>query len=288
MEQGLEGFSYFSDPPEFVRSALCYGDGMGVETAPDFCIDRAYFDNFVVMYVEQGRLIHEQCGRVLTAGPGQYVFADLRLPHRYAFEKGVPSVLYWTHINGRVAAELALSIGRCAPLPFLGSSAAVRQALLDCFALCEGGDAFALSLKLYALLLSVLADSRARGGASPDGRRELEARRLEEALKQFVYRPADLQKIAAALNLSKYHLCHQCTRLLGVSPMKKLTEEKIRTACRHLRYTNEKVEVIARRLSFTSVSYFSRVFKAELGVSPAQYRRQARERSARELTPFRP
>lgn len=270
-----EPFHYFVEPSEFVRSTLCYADGVGVSS--ELLIDRAYFDNLVVMYVEQGVLYHEQCGRKITACQGDYIFADLRLPHKYYFDKNIPSVIYWSHINGHVALEMARCIGAASPLPFCGRSEKIRETLLKCFQLAAGSDVFSMSQKLYQLLLAVLEESRISRAAPGEESQHLTAYQLEEALKKFVYRPADLQKIAESVSMSKYHLCHLSTRLLGVSPMKKLTEEKIRTACRHLQYTNEKVEVIARQLCFASLSYFSKVFKSQTGVPPGEYRRRSRE-----------
>ena len=55
-----EPFSHFVEPSEFIRANLCFSDGMGIECQGGFLIDRGYFDNYLVMYVEEGVLFHEQ------------------------------------------------------------------------------------------------------------------------------------------------------------------------------------------------------------------------------------
>lgn len=270
---------YFVEPAAFVKENLCYNDGLGITEEDGFLIDRRYFDNYVVMAVQKGKLHHCQCGRHLIAEPGEYVFADLHLPHRYWFDESEPGAILWTHINGGPAMQTAEKIAALSPLPFLGHGAQVPALLQNLLRQTEegNGDVYARSTLLYRLLLAVLEESRA---LQPVGEAQAPApewvRRVEEAVGYFVYKPADLQKMAAYLGVSRYHLCHMCKKYLGQSPAKMLTTEKIRTARRHLLYTGDKVEVIAQRLCFSSVSYFSKVFKAETGLSPGVYRQKAR------------
>lgn len=267
--------SYFVEPSELVRNTLCYADGIGICDDADFCINREFFDNFVVMYIVEGCLCHEQCGRKIEIRSGEYIFADLRMPHRYYFEG--ESLLYWTHINGKTARELSESIGLISPLPVKGDNEAIHNLLCECFSLAGKQDFYKMSCKLYEMMTEILKDIQANCYNQRKDEKQKAAFQLEESLKEFIYQPADLQKIAQSMNMSKYHLCHISTSLLGVGPIKKLNIEKIKTACRHLQYTNEKIEAISLQLCFSSLSYFSKVFKAQMGISPAVYRKISRQ-----------
>ena len=59
-----EPFRYFVEPTEFVRNNLCFSDGMGEESNPSFLIDRSNFDNYLVMFVKEGILHHEQMAAI--------------------------------------------------------------------------------------------------------------------------------------------------------------------------------------------------------------------------------
>lgn len=120
---------YFVEPAAFVKENLCYNDGLGITEEDGFLIDRRYFDNYVVMAVQKGKLHHCQCGRHLIAEPGEYVFADLHLPHRYWFDESEPGAILWTHINGGPAMQTVEKIAALSPLPFLGHGAQVPALL---------------------------------------------------------------------------------------------------------------------------------------------------------------
>lgn len=276
-----EPFSHFVEPSEFIRANLCFSDGMGIECQGGFLIDRGYFDNYLVMYVEEGVLFHEQNGRKLRIVQGEYVFADLKFPHKYYFEQGVPSKIYWSHLNGGVVEEVAKRVNALCPLPFQARSSQMRDRLVDCFSFVQQGgpEEFPLSQMLYGIMLTVLQNCReAQYQKGKLGELEEFDQKAEEAIQRHIYRPADLESLAAFVNMSKYHFCRLYHSRFGVSPVKRLMQEKIRTAQLHLLYTNDKVESIGEQLAFSSLSYFSKVFKAQTGLSPAKYREIMRHR----------
>lgn len=276
-----EPFSYFVEPSEFTRANLCFSDGMGIEERGGFLIDRGYFDNYLVMYVEEGVLFHEQNGRKLRIMQGEYVFADLKFPHKYYFEPGIPSKIYWSHLNGGVVEETAKRANTLCPLPFQARSSQMRERLVECFSFVQEGEPeeFGLSQMLYGIMLTVLQDCRkAQYGKGKPGEWEEFDQKAEEAIQRHIYRSADLESLASFVNMSKYHFCRLYHSRFGVSPVKRLMQEKVRTAQLHLLYTNDKVESIGEQLAFSSVSYFSKVFKAQTGLSPAKYRELMRHR----------
>lgn len=82
-----------------------------------------------------------------------------------------------------------------------------------------------------------------------------------------------LDDLAAYSHMNKYYLTHSFTKYTGLSPISYLNRRRIVESCRLLENTNLSVAQIAGITGFSSLSYFSQVFKKTEGVSPAQYRK---------------
>lgn len=59
----------------------------------------------------------------------------------------------------------------------------------------------------------------------------------------------------------------------GVNILEKITTLRIEEAKNKLSKTNEKIYEIAKKIGYSDVSYFCKLFKKTIGVSPAEYRR---------------
>jgi AraC-like DNA-binding protein len=81
------------------------------------------------------------------------------------------------------------------------------------------------------------------------------------------------EQIAEHFYISKYHLCHLFSKSLGVGLIAYLNTIKIRAAARMLEEKKHTVTEIATSCGFNSPSYFCKVFKREIGVSPRDYKK---------------
>ena len=84
----------------------------------------------------------------------------------------------------------------------------------------------------------------------------------------------NIDSICAAVNISKYYFCRQFKKHTGMTVMKYILKTRIILAKSDLKKTNLSVTEICEKYGFSSVSYFSRVFKEEEGCSPLQYRKR--------------
>lgn len=85
-----------------------------------------------------------------------------------------------------------------------------------------------------------------------------------------------VSELAAACRLSPATLERRFRRETGMSVTGFIRREKIKKARYLLEYTDVPVIEIGQSLAFCSQSYFIRMFKAEAGISPAQYRKNCR------------
>ncbi len=81
-----------------------------------------------------------------------------------------------------------------------------------------------------------------------------------------------LRVIAESLHINQYHLHHIFKRIVGVTPLEYLIQERILEARRLLQESNLTVTEVALTVGFVNAAHFSTVFRKHLGLSPSAYR----------------
>ena len=224
--------------------------------------------------------------------PGDAVLVNANVLHRNEAEGGARGVRVQTHMFDRAlvaAAELPLRryvapVVECALLDALPLSRgeprqrAVLEALDRAFiAADEEKDGYELEIcgllnrawqGIYALAQPVI------GARQPLPR--METARLKQMLG-FIrdhyaedISPAD---IAAAAGVCERE-CFRCFKQeLGTTPLSSLTDFRVRKAAELLRETDRSVTDIASACGFATSSYFGKVFRRRMNLSPLAYRR---------------
>ena len=93
--------------------------------------------------------------------------------------------------------------------------------------------------------------------------RDLADRHYAEAL--------DLDALADAAGMSKYHFLRSFTAVYGKTPARYLTERRIERAQDLLRATNVTISEVCLLAGFSSLGSFSAKFRQLVGVSPSDY-----------------
>ena len=223
---------------------------------------------------------------------GDAVLVNANVLHRNEAEGGARGVRVQTHMFDRAlvaAAELPLRryvapVVECALLDALPLSRgeprqrAVLEALDRAFiAADEEKDGYELEIcgllnrawqGIYALAQPVI------GARQPLPR--METARLKQMLgfirEHFAedISPAD---IAAAAGVCERE-CFRCFKQeLGTTPLSSLTDFRVRKAAELLRETDRSVTDIAAACGFATPSYFGKVFRRRMNLSPLAYRR---------------
>ncbi|MDX2160276.1 MAG: AraC family transcriptional regulator [bacterium] len=101
-------------------------------------------------------------------------------------------------------------------------------------------------------------------------------------LLQEVEQPGNLERglggLYALAQRSPEHIAREFRRYLGVTPSQYLNRLRLTHAAHALIHTNTPILTVALANGFDTLSYFYRLFKAQYGVSPYQYRRQNQRR----------
>lgn len=88
--------------------------------------------------------------------------------------------------------------------------------------------------------------------------------------------PLTLEQLAEEAHMNKFYLSHTFKREYGISPINYMSSRRIEESKYLLAETNLSLSQIAQLLGFSSLSYFSQVFRRTQDISPMEYRQSAR------------
>ena len=110
--------------------------------------------------------------------------------------------------------------------------------------------------------------------------RTVSANRQCAAVKRYIdlhfKEPLTLDQLAEEAHINKYYLSHAFKREYGVSPINYMISRRIEESKYLLAETDLSTSQIAQLLGFSSLSYFSQVFRRTQGVSPMEFRHGAK------------
>ena len=268
-----ENFRHFISPNETQTEFLCYSDGMGFDWIPDFMIDRPSFNNYIIMYTICGKLWCCQNEEKIAVLPGETVFLDLHLPHKYYFEEGVPTRIAWMHVNGSPAAQIVQHM--TSPPPIKLNNPDIHEKLLSFFELSDrpDPDIYKQSEECYSFLLLILKESTLQAQKIHENEREKNFKSLIwHMISHNLHRDVTVDELAAMVSLSKYHFIRTFRDSFGMPPIQFILTEKVRHAQYQLINTTNTILEISESYGFSSPGYFSKVFKRLTGFTPSDYR----------------
>ena len=85
-----------------------------------------------------------------------------------------------------------------------------------------------------------------------------------------------IDDICLHIHMSKYHFCRQFKKIMGTTVMEYILKTRLIMSENMLLNENLSVTEISHNCGFSSVSYFSRVFKQYNGITPLKYKKKKR------------
>lgn len=241
--------------------------------------DRPRISQFYFWYVAAG------CGRVRI--DGQWIdlargdFLLLSPGRRYQEERADaadPSRIYFSYLDpfGRRSPRLAAALAHLLPLrlpcPAQARAETLFAELLETYTV--GAERQALRLKLLALkILDLVLASLGAHAAPMDARHRDLVQRAQEFIERHVAAEITPEEIAEHVGASASHVFALFHRHVGRSPIRYQTDLRLRVATREL-LRGRSVTATARIAGFTSLHYFSRLFKSRHGLAPSEFARQ--------------
>jgi len=129
-------------------------------------------------------------------------------------------------------------------------------------------------LELFSLFRKVYLQ-QAPGTLPPASGRKLgHIEAAMEWVERHFREPFDLERLAAELHLTTYHLSHLFKESTGSTISDYVTARRMKEACLLLTSTDLPINRIAYQIGRFSTSYFSTLFKRQMDVTPREYREQ--------------
>ena len=127
--------------------------------------------------------------------------------------------------------------------------------------------------------------TRQRSDALPGSEERSLARRIAAVMERNLDFPLDLEGLAQELGVSQRTLSRVCKRTFGESPMRLYLHIRLQAARNFLFYEEFSIKDVAIACGFSYPAVFSRVFKAEFGQTPRDFRARLRERQNLAIRP---
>lgn len=92
-------------------------------------------------------------------------------------------------------------------------------------------------------------------------------------IEENIQRKLTVESLAESIHLSRYHYQRVFREIMGDSVMRYVTRRRIALAAADLTETDESILTIALKYGYDSHEGFTRSFRAQMGVSPKEYRK---------------
>lgn len=250
-----------------------------------------------LVYVLSGNADHELAGVSYQLHPGNVFVIEPSIYHSYRGADNGPTVVYNVLFQvGLIQRELQLLcqfgsfVNWFYLAPFLR-----RTALFVPYLSLEDGQALRLEQQLNAMLSEIenqelgyqllcktqligcmiyLSRCRSEHGLIEDNARSSDEwlTTVVSFLEQHYHHPISLQQLSRLCGMSVSSLTTKFKRLTGLTILEFKHQVQVREACHLLRATDDKVLTVAQTVGFDDLSFFYRVFRKQMGITPSQYR----------------
>lgn len=229
---------------------------------------------YQLIFPHQGHLLMRVEGRRVAVSPAEWTLLPPGAEHTYWAEG--PNRVLVADLAAHTLAPHAAAESATARHPLDGrltALAGLLQSELRAGALDEPLLAEALAGYVGAAVLLALRSPAGPGPERPTPRLASRARDILEARALSAVR---LDEVAAEVGTSLAHLQRSFRAAYGVSMVAYVQALRLRRARALLLEGDAPVEAVAAAVGLASPSYFTRLFTREVGVGPAEFRRQGR------------
>lgn len=255
----------FHMPASFAEKYLFYvvwGDEYICDE--NYYVKRDYLDSLALFQIIYGEMKVRYRERTFTARAGDVIYFDLHYPHYYKAEQQTKVRQYMIKGNACQAYYDMLYSQHGCYYPDKG-----KTSVLFSLPQNELSTGFPDDHKISALIHQILAILviQERPDLSPA------VKEAQEYIRSHFHNPIQVDTVADAVSLSRYHFSRLFKKETGFTPHEYLQDVRLRHSKQLLTQTDLSVDEIACQCGFSSATHFIRTFKKRTMITPAAFRK---------------
>ncbi|MBQ8584529.1 MAG: helix-turn-helix transcriptional regulator [Clostridia bacterium] len=229
--------------------------------------------DYYLLYVVKGELILDVGGKDVVCTTGSFVLYPPKTRYIYRHSATGEIDYLWVHFTGSAVAQTLEKYGLML-YPHVNTikhDDGITSRFTNLFTAFIKQDKFRddeLSLLLDRLLISLARR------LSSDGENYLQLKTSVSYINAHYNHEIRIPELAKMENISVSRYNSVFKRLYGMSPVEYITKMRISSACELLGGTDLSVKEISLMTGYSDSHFFSRVFKAQTGISPSDYRKR--------------
>ena len=165
--------------------------------------------------------------------------------------------------------------------PFVRKESQLYEALISEIALCYQEKSAGYELLIKARLLELCFRLYQRVESYQIKKQDSKDYRISMIKEMMLYlqeqcgEPVALSEMATHFHISKGHLCRFFKEMANMSPIDYLNYYRINKSAQLLRDTDLEISAVAGQIGFNNISYFNRVFRKHMHMTPSAYRKES-------------
>lgn len=226
--------------------------------------------DFYLMHLTRGSLTVRLENEDAVAEAGSVILFPPECGYYYRFDGNGEINYLWTHFTGSYAAQFLDRLG-FSRLPAI-FKAPSKSHVSACFSSMFEIFSSDSPLKEHSLAASLMQILIALSERSVSSRADNPISRSLSHINASYTAELRIPDLAAMENLSnsRYHVIFK--KITGRSPNEYITDLRMRHACELLRSTDMPIKQVGILTGYGDSHFFSRIFKANIGLSPSEYR----------------
>lgn len=264
-------------PSRRARTLFFYMQEAGYfKTTPLYYTEREHLNSFLIIFTLSGCGELSYQGNSYRLSQNQICFINCMEYHQYRTLPEQTWEFLWIHINGVNTLGL---YDECMKNGFQIMNADYPEqyeSIIRTIIAINENRTSAVELKtsnlIYTMLTQLLLQT-----AGQTGPEVILPEYLKEALKyieQNFKSPITLQDIAEHIHISKYYLCREFKKYIGVTLNEYIINCRLTYAKELLKYTKDSISEITSTCGMNNTSHFINLFKAREFCTPLEYRKE--------------
>lgn len=241
----------------------------------------------ILLYCTAGQgWIQMPAGRVIVQA-GEVFSIPTDTPHSYGADAENPWTIHWFHFSGSQCNEAVRAIMPESQLPPQSLGVGLMTERVELFD--QIFDTFLKGYSTTNLLYANLTLSYflASFVAPENLRRQQEAigpisptNKAIQLMQANLSRALTVDALAQSAHLSVSFFSRRFRQDTGYAPIEYFNHLRIQKACQLLHFSRLRINEVAAQIGIDDPFYFSRLFKKQMGISPAEYRKAEGTRRA--------